>query len=80
MLFFHTFLRYFGGVKDIATSIKAQIQAVPMIAPYPSGHGSGLPEASEGQNPVLYICDRAPVATGMVANDVPTTEINPVPI
>jgi hypothetical protein len=47
--------------------------------PYPLGHGRGFPWASEGQNPVLYICVNAPVATGIVANDVPTTEIKPVP-
>ena len=42
-------------MKDIKTSIKAQIEAVPMRAPYPSGHGSGLPSESEGQNPEAYL-------------------------
>jgi hypothetical protein len=72
-------LRIFGGVKDMAISINAQMHAVPMIAPYPFGQGSGLLEESEGQNPDAYICAKAPVATGIVVNDVPTTEIKPVP-
>jgi hypothetical protein len=43
------------------------------------GHGRWFPAASLGQKPVLYICEKAPDATGMMAKDVPTTEINPVP-
>lgn len=74
------FLSSLGDVKDMRISRRAQTMAVPMIAPYPSGQGNGLPLASEGQNPVLYICDKAPVATGIVAKEVPTTEIKPVPM
>lgn len=68
-----------GEVNDMRISRSAQTHAVPMIAPYPSGQGRGVPSASEGQKPVAYICVRAPVATGIVANEVPTTEIRPVP-
>ena len=75
-----TFFKILGEVKDMRTSRRAQTHAVPIMAPYPSGQGSLLPSASEGQNPVVYICASAPLATGIVANDVPTTEISPVPM
>lgn len=75
-----TFFKILGEVNDMRISRSAQTQAVPRIAPYPSGQGSLLPLASDGQNPVVYICESAPVATGMIAKEVPTTEINPVPI
>ena len=49
-------------------------------SPYPLGQASGTPALLVGQYPVEYICANAPVATGIVAKEVPTTEINPVPI
>ncbi|KAH0357933.1 Xanthine/uracil permease, partial [Aureobasidium melanogenum] len=73
------FFKIFGGVKLIRISRRAQTHEVAISAPYPSGHGRWLPFASDGQKPVAYICEKAPVATGMVAKDVPTTDINPVP-
>jgi hypothetical protein len=63
----------FGGIKLSAISRRAQTHAVPRIDPYPSGHGSFAPEASTGHVPLAYHCAKAPVATGIVANDVPTT-------
>lgn len=68
-----------GDVNDMAISRSAQQAPVPRIAPYPLGQGNGLPFASEGHMPLAYIWLSAPVATGMVAKDVPTTEIRPVP-
>jgi hypothetical protein len=50
------------------------------MAPYPFGHGSGLPAASDGHIPFAYICERPFVAIGIIANDVPTTLISPVPM
>ncbi len=74
------FLSHVGLVKEAAISSKAQMAAVPMMAPYPCGQGSLFPAASVGQKPVAYIWAKAPLATGMVAKDVPTTEIKPVPM
>lgn len=54
-------------------SRRAQTQAVPRTAPYPSGQGSFAPLESTGQVPFAYHCAKAPLATGMVANEVPTT-------
>jgi hypothetical protein len=67
------FFKAFGGMKLNPISSKAHTQAVPRIAPYPSGQGSLLPDASEGHVPFAYHCANAPVATGIVAKDVPTT-------
>lgn len=75
-IFFNTL----GGRKLNAISRRAQTAAVPMRAPYASGQGRGLPVASTLQNPFLYIWAKAPLATGMIAKDVPTTEISPVPM
>jgi len=75
-----TFLRIRGLVKDMPISSNAHTAQVPRIAPYPSGHGSLVPSAAVGQYPVAYIWLSAPVATGIVAKDVPTTEIRPVPM
>ncbi len=69
-----------GGMKEMSTSSRAQTAAVPMRAPYPSGHGSGVPSAAVGQKPFAYICLKAPWATGIMANEMPTTEIRPVPM
>ena len=73
-------LRMRGGVKDMRISRSAQTHCVPRMAPYPSGQGSLFPLASTGQKPVWYIWERAPVAMGMVAKEVPTTEMRPVPM
>ena len=70
----------FGGKNEMKISTTAQIAAVPMRAPYPCGHGSFVPSAAVGQNPLLYICVKAPVATVMMAKEIPTTEIRPVPM
>lgn len=70
----------FGGRKERAISNRAQTAAVPIIAPYPSGQGNGLPSSADGQYPLAYICLMAPEATGMMENEMPTTEISPVPI
>src|SRR5579859_3421398 len=69
----NAFLRAFGGMKLNPISRSAQTHAVPRIAPYPSGQGSLLPEASTGQVPFAYHCPNAAPATGIVAKDVPTT-------
>lgn len=69
-----------GVMNERLISRRAQSAAVPMIAPYPSGHGNCVPSAAVGQYPLAYICDKVFVAMGMMANDVPTTEIKPVPI
>ena len=69
----NAFFSAFGGMKLNPISSNAQTQAVPRIAPYPSGQGSLFPEASVGQVPLAYHCANAPVATGIVAKDVPTT-------
>lgn len=60
-------------------SRSAQRQDVPRRAPYPAGQGSWLPLASMGQYPDLYIWENAPIATVMVAKEVPTTDNRPVP-
>ena len=52
-----------GGKKEIRISIKAHIAAVPMMAPYPSGHGRRVPSAALGQKPFSYIWAKAPEAT-----------------
>jgi len=49
-----------GGMKEIKISTKAQQAAVPMMAPYASGQGSCVPSAAVGQNPLAYICLKAP--------------------
>jgi hypothetical protein len=67
------FFSALGGIKLRPISSNAQTHAVPRIAPYPSGQGNLFPEASVGQVPFAYHCANAPVATGMVAKDVPTT-------
>lgn len=56
------------------------MEDVPIRAPYPRGHGSGLPRESEGHDPLAYICLKAPWAMGMMLKDMPTTESIPVPI
>lgn len=68
-----------GGIKDSTISNNAQSEDVPRSAPYPSGQGRGFPSASEGHIPFAYIWERLLVAMGMIANEVPTTEIKPVP-
>lgn len=75
-----SFLSRFGLMKDNPISNKAQRDAVPRIAPYPSGQGSLVPSAAVGHIPFAYIWERPLVAMGMMAKLVPTTEINPVPI
>ncbi len=39
-----------------------------------------MPFASTGQYPLAYIWAKAPEATGMMAKEVPTTEMRPVPM
>lgn len=60
-------------------SSKEHRQEVASSAPYPFGQGNFAPESSTGQYPVEYICANVPVATVIVANEVPTTETRPVP-
>lgn len=72
--------RAFGGRKEINISVKAQTAQVPSKAPYASGQGSLEPSAAMEQKPLVYIWLNAPVAIGIIAKDVPTTEIRPVPI
>ena len=74
-----TFLRTEGLVKERPISSIEHRAAVPNKAPYPFGQASFEPSGAEGQYPVSYICANAPVATGMMEKEVPTTEINPVP-
>lgn len=50
-----SFLSVFGGMKESAISRRAQVAAVPMIAPYASGHGSWLPAESVLHIPLEYI-------------------------
>lgn len=69
-----------GGRKLIKISRRAQHAAVPRIAPYPSGQGNFVPSSAVGQKPFSYICVNAPVATGIMANEMPTTEMRPVPM
>jgi len=68
-----------GLMNERPISRSAHREHVPRIAPYPSGHGSFFPDASVGHIPLAYIWESAFVAIGMMANDVPTTEIKPVP-
>lgn len=76
----NTFCRAFGGKNEIKISVKAQRAQVPISAPYASGQGNRFPSASSWQVPLAYIWLKAPVATGMMAKEVPTTEIRPVPM
>lgn len=75
----NSFLSIRGLVKDRPISKSAQREAVPRMAPYPSGQGSLTPAAEVGQYPLAYICESPPVATGIIAKLVPTTLSNPVP-
>ena len=69
----NAFFNALGGKKLNAISRSEQTHAVPRTAPYPWGQGRRAPEESTGQVPFAYHCAKAPVATGIVANDVPTT-------
>jgi hypothetical protein len=69
----NAFFNAFGGMKLNPISRSAQTHAVPRIAPYPSGQGRCVPDASTGHVPFAYHCANAPLATGIVAKDVPTT-------
>jgi hypothetical protein len=69
----NAFFKAFGGMKLNPISRSAQTHAVPRIAPYPSGQGRRAPLESTGQVPLAYHCAKAPVATGIVAKEVPTT-------
>lgn len=53
---------------------------ISLLAPYPAGHGCFVPLAAVGQIPSAYIWLKAPRATGIMANDVPTTLRRPVPV
>jgi hypothetical protein len=75
-----TFWSTLGGRNDRAISTREHKAAVPTNAPYALGHGPKLPLSSTGQYPLAYICAKAPDATGMMAKEVPTTEIRPVPM
>lgn len=76
----NNFFKTLVGMKLSAISNSAQRVVVPRIAPYPCGHGSFMPvSGSIGQNPDWYIWFRPPMATGMIAKDVPTTDRRPVP-
>jgi hypothetical protein len=66
------FWMYRGGMNEINISTKAQQAAVPIMAPYPSGQGSCVPSGAVGQNPLAYICLKAPWATGIIAKDLYT--------
>jgi hypothetical protein len=72
--------RTFGDRKEINISVRAHTAQVPIKAPYASGHGSLEPSGASEQKPLEYIWSNAPVAIGMIAKDVPTTEIRPVPM
>ena len=74
------FCKNLGGKNEMRISSREQTAAVPRSAPYALGHGRRVPSASLGQYPLSYICANAPVATGMMANVVPTTEMRPVPM
>jgi len=64
----------------LAISTREQQAAVPRSAPWACGQGSLEPSAASLQYPFEYICENAPEATGMMAKEVPTTEMRPVPM
>jgi hypothetical protein len=68
-----------GGTNEMRISSSEHTAAVPSTAPYASGQGSGVPSSADGQNPLAYIWAKAPEATVMMANEMPTTEMRPVP-
>ena len=68
-----------GLRKERPISSREQRHDVPNRAPYPCGQARRFPSASVGQYPLVYIWLNVPVATVMVANEVPTTEMRPVP-
>ncbi len=43
------------GMKEMRISSSAHTAEVPIMAPYPSGQGRGVPSGAEGQKPFSYI-------------------------
>jgi hypothetical protein len=39
-----------------------------------------MPSSAVGQKPLAYIWLKVPEATGIIAKEIPTTEMRPVPI